>query len=161
MNTHLSNHSFLPRFKSRLVLALVGVVGCGTTLPEDVQDVASRCVRLNPNPIPPTRDDPHSGFKVVYACNVEESFLKEGTLPYPEGTVIVKESTKEDEDAPWLVATARKGPGQGASSWQWDEYTRNFEDEDFRRILAGQGVCIDCHKGVESLDYIFTRYQEP
>ncbi len=137
------------------------LVACGDTLPADVEDYQSRCVQLNVDPIPPYEGDPHAGFKNVYACDVDEAQLLAGTRPFPEGTLIVKESTKEGQEAPWLVATARKGAGQGVDSWQWDEYTRNFPDEEFRRILAKQSTCTDCHKRVQDADYIFTFLASP
>jgi hypothetical protein len=70
--------------------------------------------------------------------------------------VIVKESTREDASYPWLVATARKEGGV----WHWDEYSRNFEDEDFLHILASETVCTECHQGVQRLDWIFTTYED-
>jgi hypothetical protein len=53
-----------------------------------------------------------------------------------------------------LIAIARKQGGV----WQWDEYTRNFADEDFRHILAGQSVCTGCHVKAQAADWIFTTY---
>ena len=136
-------------------LSLVLSMGC-TTLPDDIPGYQDKCIRMNADPIAPTDDDPHEGYKEVYACDVGESDLK---VPYPDGTVMVKESCPHgpcrDGEMVWLIATARKANG----SWSWNEYTRNFEDEDFVEILADESVCTNCHKKVEALDWIYTPYQ--
>jgi hypothetical protein len=126
----------------------------GETLPADVVDNETRCQRMNAQPIPRRDSDPHPGVKNVYACNVDESVLRANARPFPDGTVIVKSSTKENVSYSWLVATARKQGGR----WRWDEYTRNFADEEFVRSLVSQSVCTDCHKEAESVDWIFTRF---
>jgi hypothetical protein len=130
--------------------------GC-TVLPDGVEGYEERCIKLNAEPIPPTTDDPHLGNKNVYACDVELEKLVDGSaIPYADGTMIVKESFREGEDFPWLLATAEKKSG----SWEWKEYKRNFENEDFVQILAGEQVCRNCHEAVkESGDWIFTFYE--
>jgi hypothetical protein len=136
------------------------VVGCGEPLPDDVKDYASseNCFQMNAAPIAPTEDDPHAGTKNVYACNVvpEDIVSDSGApiYPYPEGTLIVKESRKKHQDYQWLIATARKKNG----AWQWAEYTRNFANEEFIKILAPESVCTNCHKKALGTDYIYTVY---
>jgi hypothetical protein len=142
----------------RRLLLLIGLAaGCEAELPADVEGYAERCVKMNPAPIAPYEGDPHRGMKNVYACNVDPALLRANQRPFPEGTLIVKDSTRPPESAPWLVATARKRDG----GWQWDEYTRNFPDESLRRILAGQSVCTGCHQQARALDWIFTAYSPP
>jgi hypothetical protein len=140
-----------------LVVALVlGALasGCGAPLPDDVAGYQSRCVRMNAQPIPPYESDPHRGMKNVYACNLTPEQVASNERPFPDGTLIVKESTRVGEDFVWLVALARKQAG----AWQWDEYTRNFADEDLRHGLASASVCTDCHTRARSRDWIFTTY---
>jgi len=138
----------------------VGIALCVAcnTLPSDLKDYRERCERMNAEPIGPTPDDPHDGFKEVYGCNVEAAEL---AAPYPDGTLIVKESCPNgpcrDGDMVWLIASARKDNGR----WRWNEYTRNFEDEEFVEILASENVCINCHKRVEEKDWIYTVYRAP
>lgn len=143
------------RWGSRAVTAAticLAVAGCAEELPDDVADYRERCIRMNAEPIAVTSDDPHEGVKDVFACNVELEVLLRQERPFPDGTIIVKESTRSDSDFPWLVATARK-QGEG---WAWDEYTRNFDNEPFLRILGGESSCIDCHRRVEAVDWIYT-----
>jgi hypothetical protein len=109
---------------------------------------------MNREPLPRRGDDPHDGEKDVFACNVPLAQLEDNQRPFPDGTIIVKESTQPDLDYPWLVATARKRAGE----WTWNEYTRNFESEEFLEIAASESVCIDCHRRVRGSDWIYTRY---
>ncbi|MEN9579428.1 MAG: Cytochrome [Pseudomonadota bacterium] len=128
---------------------------CAEELPADVANYRTECVLMNGSPIPQAgRDDPHNGVKNVYACHLSLAEVQANRRPLPEGTVIVKESTRSDADFAWLIATARKSNGQ----WTWNEYSRNFSDEPFVHILAGEQVCIDCHQKVESADWIYTSY---
>ncbi len=137
-----------------LALLLLLADGCGAPLPDDVAGYQTRCVRMNPEPLPPYDGDPHRGMKNIYACNVPPDDVVANRRPLPEGALIVKESSRVGEDFVWLIALARKQAG----SWQWDEYTRNFADEELRHGLAGRSVCTDCHVKVEARDWIFTRY---
>lgn len=143
-----------------LVLALLFVAACGDPPPSDVLDYAS-CVRTHPGEIPPTDDDPHDGSKVIWVCGVAANQLltSDGrpNVPYPDGTLWIKVSTKEGQDFPWLIASARKAAG----SWTWNEYTRNFKDEAFAHIAAGASVCTDCHVKAKDNDYIFHVYRTP
>lgn len=144
-----------------LLIASSGLVACGETPPDEVLNYAQRddCIRLNREEIPPTASDPHLGFKNVYACNssLEDLLSLEDQAPfvYPEGTMILKTSRREHQDYIWLIATAEKLEGR----WDWVEYKRNFENEDFLSIPVSQDVCVDCHKKVLDSDLIFTRFQ--
>lgn len=145
-----------------LEIAAVAVVlasGCAEPLPDDLANFRDKCVKINAEPIPEKDSDPHRGVKDVWVCNVEAAKIPtpggDGAFTYPDGTIVVKESTKDGQGYPWLIATARKEGG----SWTWDEYTRNFPDQEFLRIYAKENVCTDCHKDVaESSDWIFTIY---
>jgi hypothetical protein len=109
---------------------------------------------MNREPIARYYGDPHKGMKNVFGCSLQQEQLQANLRPFADGTLIVKESIREGEAFPWLIATARKQRG----SWQWDEYTRNFADEDFRHILAGESVCTGCHVKAQAADWIFTSY---
>ncbi|MFT5430831.1 MAG: hypothetical protein ACI9OJ_001509 [Myxococcota bacterium] len=145
-----------------LGLVILGLfsTGCGDTLPEEVMGYRTRCIQMNVEPIEPTAADPHDGFKDVFACNVTLDQLRDPSngapvRPFPDGTMLVKESSKEGQDYPWLVATMEKKSG----TWEWHEYTRNFGDEDFVHIVGGPSVCTDCHRTVEALDWVYTTYE--
>ena len=133
--------------------------GCGGPLPSDFPDYENECILMTPTAIPPTEDDPHEGHKKVYACGITEEALilrQENNDPYPDGTMIIKESQKDTQSAPWLVAIAEKKNGE----WEWAEYTRNFADQEYLKAPIGEDTCIGCHKDAKNADYIFTGYLE-
>lgn len=136
------------------LLVLSGPLACSDPLPPELADYRSTCVRMTCSPLPKRQDDPHDGVKHVYACGADEATLALNERPFADGVTIVKESMREDSDFAWLVATARKRKDR----WRWDEYTRNFEGERFLHIAASESVCIDCHRKVRDVDYIYTYY---
>ncbi len=136
------------------LLFVTMTAACGSALPDEVSDYKTRCTRLNAQPIARSDADPHKGVKNVYACNISVALLQDNQRPFPEGTMIVKESTREGDSFAWLIATAQKQKG----TWQWNEYTRNFADEDFRHIISGESVCTGCHIKAKAADWIFTGY---
>lgn len=136
------------------VIIVALVASCGATLPADVPGYEARCPRMNTDPIPRYDGDPHPGIKNVFACDVALAQLAANSRPFLDGALVVKESRREHEGFVWLIATARKQGG----SWQWDEYTRNFADEEFRHVLAAESVCTGCHVRAKSADWIFTPY---
>lgn len=134
--------------------ALLFLLGAGCDeLPDDVEGYQDRCVRLNKDPILPYESDPHQGHKNVFACGLSKEAVVANARPFAAGVMIVKESRRDGESFPWLVAVARKQ----ASGWRWDEYTRNFDDEPLRRLLVAQGKCTGCHERAKAVDYIFTQ----
>lgn len=148
--------------RTALAIGVALTVGaCSSELPADLEGYAERCIRLNGSEIPPHDDDVHEGYKIVYACEVELSDLVDEAgaprTPYPDGIVFVKESRREHQDFPWLVATARKVDG----GWEWEEFTRNFESEPLLSIPVPESVCRDCHAKVAAIDFIYTTYQPP
>jgi hypothetical protein len=139
---------------SALFMAWAGA-GC-TSLPPELQPetVQKNCVQMNSKPLGPYGGDPHKGFKYVFACNVDRAIVQANTRPFPEGTRLVKQSTREGQSFVWLVATTIKQGGV----WHWEEYTRNFADEDFQKLPLSQSVCTDCHTMAKSEDWIYTQY---
>ena len=91
-----------------LLVSATLLSACGDTLPDDVEGYETRCLRINASPLPPYPGDPHRGTKNVFACDVDPAIVRANTRPFPPGTLIVKESTREGEQFPWLVATARR-----------------------------------------------------
>jgi hypothetical protein len=141
-----------------MIILNVLLVGCGAeSLPQDFAP-GEGCLLATETPLEPTHDDPHEGTKNVYYCGVEETQLvsEQGIpqLPYPEGTRILKVSTKEGQGYPWLVAEMEKVGGE----WAWAEFTRNFPDEDFVKIPVGEDTCTGCHVDARDSDWVFTLY---
>jgi hypothetical protein len=129
--------------------------GCAEMPPDDVLRYQVDCIPMNAEPIPVYDGDPHQGTKNVFACQVPRAQLETNARPFPDGALIVKEARRAGDDFAWLVAAARKQGG----TWRWDEYTRNFADEELRHIPSGEGVCTGCHQAARSSDWIFTQYE--
>lgn len=110
---------------------------------------------MNRSLLPERDEDPHQGSKNVYACQVNEVDLTSNTRPFSDGAWLVKESIRDGANFPWLVATAEKRNG----TWHWREYTRNFSSEPLLAIVASEATCIDCHRRVETADWIYTLFE--
>jgi hypothetical protein len=134
-------------------------LGCTETFPEELEGYRERCLEFTAEPLPPRSDDPHEGFKRVYACGVtrEELVDADGAprFPFPDGATIIKEAWLPEQEWIWLVATAEKADG----AWKWREYTRNFDNEPLLQILAPESKCTGCHDDAAATDYIFTIFQ--
>lgn len=152
-----------------LTLALLSpLASCDTaTVPPAVADyrTSEECVVMNLTAVPPDDEVPHAGYKTIYACHSEPEILFEAGSwvgpPYPEGTLIVKESCMWgpcgdlEEDFVFLLATADKQDG----TWEWREYTRNFPTEELLEIGLPSSVCVGCHEDVKAADWMFTGYE--
>jgi hypothetical protein len=108
--------------------------------------------KINRRPLPRRTSDPHDGTKNVYASKR----IRAGRYPY--GTVIVKESFRSGEKAPYLVAAMRKlrGASPRNNDWIMIEWTRTSPSARFREAARGQ-ICYGCHVGAKKNDYVFTR----
>jgi len=131
-------------------------------LPEDVAGY-TQWLKLNAEPIPPVSGgDPHNGDKNVYVNKTRETIAPNGAqqLPYPDGSIVVKEAYRPGKDYVGLIAIMRKKAGVDPdhNDWEFIEYTRNAPDADFS-VIAKDGVCWGCHAQVEDIDYVFTELE--
>ena len=127
-------------------------------LPADIAGY-NQWLKLNADPIPPVAGgDPHRGTKDVYV-NQERDVIAPGgrqQYPYPNGTIVVKES-RSDAGFIRLVAIMRKkaGSNPGGSDWEYEEYIRRDADSPFPNPLTG-AFCQGCHSDAANRDYVFT-----
>jgi hypothetical protein len=131
-------------------------------LPDDTAGY-NTWLRLNANPIPPIDGgDAHRGTKNVFVNQTREAIAPGGQqqFPYPEGTIVVKESTRPGADFIGLIAIMRKKQGSDPAhnDWTFVEYTRNAADAEFSEVASG-GVCTGCHSGARDTDYVWTRLE--
>lgn len=110
--------------------------------------------KLNAAPIPPAEGgDPHAGTKDVFA-----SEPKGADGRFPDGTVIVKRSTREGDDYVHLVAVMRKQAGSDPEhgDWAFVEYTRDAAEAPFAELASGS-ICSSCHmQAADDGDWAFT-----
>jgi hypothetical protein len=123
--------------------------------------------RLNGAPIPPDSPDSrgvgfdaHRSVKDVYV-NVGRGSLTRADgsprLPYPDGTIIVKEGSTDGTLT--LIAIMRKitGVDPEHGDWEFVEYLRDSADEPFATSdRLRDGTCWGCHASVADDDWVFT-----
>ena len=130
-------------------------------LPDDVAGY-ERWLKLNAQPIPPRDADPHNGTKNVYANQARATIAPNGQqkFPYPDGCIIVKESTRPGANFIGLIAIMRKAKGSDPvhNDWTFVEYTRGGADDAFREVAKG-AVCWGCHSAAANTDYVYTRLE--
>mgnify|MGYP004363719535 CR=1 FL=1 len=88
------------RWCSWLTLSVFGTLAaCASEpFPESLEGYATsdECVLLNLDAVPPDDEVPHPGYKSIYACHETPELFFDGETwvgpPYPDGTLIVKES---------------------------------------------------------------------
>lgn len=128
-------------------------------LPEDVAGY-EKWLKLNAEPIPPVEGfDPHNGTKNVYVNQERDTIAPDGEqqFPYPDGSIVVKEAYRTNQDYIWLIAIMRKvaGSDPAHNDWKFIEYTRNGPDAEFK-FAFDDATCWGCHARVEDMDYVFT-----
>ncbi len=128
-------------------------------LPEDVAGY-EKWLKLNAEPIPPVPGgDPHNGTKNIYVNQERETIAPEGEqqFPYPDGSIVVKEAYRTNQDYIWLIAIMQKVAGSDPdhNDWKFVEYTRNGPEAEFK-LAFQDATCWGCHARVEDIDYVFT-----
>jgi hypothetical protein len=119
-------------------------------------------LRMNAVPIPiHGAADAHFGTKDVYVNQPRETLAPAGVqrLPFPDGTILVKESTRPGRDFVGLVSIMRKRAGSDPQhgDWEFVELGRGSAAE----VLVEVGrddICWTCHAFAESkgLDWVYT-----
>ena len=133
-------------------------------LPPDVTGYQS-WLRLNAALIPVhPGGDAHFGTKNVYANQTRETLAPGGVqrLPYPGGTILVKESTRPGRDFIGLVSIMRKRAGSDPlhGDWEFIEYGRSNAGDPF--VEVGRDViCWTCHAFVAEDDWVYTPLDPP
>ncbi len=110
-----------------------------------------RWQRLNAKPIA-GGSPAHTGTKNVYASR------RMSGARFPAGTVVVKAGSQPGQKWIYLIAVMRKvkGSNPAANDWQMVEYTRSSPTGRFSKLAEGQ-LCLSCHVGAKSNDYVFTK----
>ncbi len=104
-----------------------------------------------------------SGFREVYVNDAGESVgLGQVDFPYPEGTIVVKESFAPDSSGKkgnltGLTIMVKREAGYDPDNSDW-EYLMTSADGAVQ-MQGKVGMCIDCHTGAYDTDYVFT-YRE-
>lgn len=130
----------------------------GVTLPEGYRDWKF----IAPAQEAPPLDE----LRAVLANDVAVEAYKEGALPFPNGSVLVKLAYKRQQSTEFPPATV---PGAPTTVQVMVKDSKKFPDSHgwgFGRFVNGKPVdvaqhetCLACHVGnVKDHDYVFTRY---
>lgn len=139
-----------------LVLALSGVALAA--LPAPVEGYWN-WTRLNVNKILDNATGAHPNPKDVYA-NLKPEQLADASgkpkLPYPDGTVIVKERFDPQIMAVGRVYYMQKTRG----AWSWGVLDRQSNGSYTGGRLGNPALCVNCHTDAKATDWSFTTYQK-
>lgn len=102
----------------------------------------------------------HGGTKRIWA-SPQRNALVDGTgrqrFPYPNGTVIVKQGSRDG--APVLIALMEKTGAAGATGgWRYVEYTRSTPDSPYAKVGLPEAGCAGCHANAstrQQTDWVF------
>lgn len=130
----------------------------GVTLPEGYRDWKF----IAPAQEAPPLDE----LRAVLANDVAVEAYKKGTLPFPDGSILVKLAYKRQQSSEFPPATV---PGAPTTVQVMVKDTKKYPDSHgwgFGRFVNGKPVdvaqhetCLSCHVGnVKDHDYVFTRY---
>ena len=98
------------------------------------------------------------GFREIYVNKTGKKVATTASgYPYPEGTIIVKESSKEKMGAiAALTVMVKRGPNYDPANGNWEYIMTSPAFE-----VAAQGkvdMCIGCHTAGKDADYTFNDY---
>ncbi|MBP2614429.1 cytochrome P460 family protein [Agrobacterium pusense] len=130
----------------------------GVTLPEGYRDWRF----IAPAQEAPPLDE----LRAVLANDIAVNAYKSGTLPFPDGSILVKLAYKRQQSAEFPPATVPGGP---TTVQVMVKDSRKYPDSHgwgFGRFVNGKPVdiaqhetCLSCHVGnVKDHDFVFTRY---
>ncbi|MFO8031543.1 MAG: cytochrome P460 family protein [Desulfohalobiaceae bacterium] len=99
-------------------------------------------------------ESPHGAYLKFYANSVALKAIREGTRPLPDGSILMKANYAKDKETLKSLTPMYKSEGYNpeAGDWFWAKYKPNGSVQASGQVKG----CIDCHKQVQSEDWIFT-----
>lgn len=99
------------------------------------------------------------GFRDVYVNPVgADTSSGEAPLPYPEGTILVKETFRADDGEPGRLSNVTvmvkrdDAYDPEHANWEYINLNRNLRV----RRQGAMRACYECHSAAEATDYVFT-----
>lgn len=94
-------------------------------------------------------DAPHAPQHKVY---VNQLGLEAKSVPFPYGTIVVKENIGDDNTVKALTVMYKsEGFNPEGGDWFWAKYSPTGSIESAGKVES----CLECHAAVEDNDYIF------
>jgi hypothetical protein len=106
----------------------------------------------------------HQAPKDVYVNDVGRESALAGTFPFPEGTVLVKETIGEETLSVEVVSAMRKVAGfdEGGGDWQYAMFERQADGSFVGAWVATDhdmhAMCAGCHANAADTDFAFLSY---
>jgi len=137
-------------------LATTVAIAQPSGLPDVITDYWSWS-RLNIDRFTDNLTGAHPQPKDVYINLDPNDFRADGQtiLPFPDGTVVVKERNDADE----LLVDRLYVMEKVAGAWAYSVYDREGTSAFSGRELGTDNFCSSCHEGVADEDYVFTRFE--
>ena len=115
---------------------------------------------------PATEDDPLNELRAVVGNPVALAAYRSGSLPFPDGTVLVKLAWKRTRSTEFEAASVPGAPTTVQVMVKDPKKYPNTGGWGFGRFVAGQPgdqaqheTCFACHQArVQGHDYVFSRY---
>ena len=97
---------------------------------------------------------PHGAFLKLYANSIALKALREGQIPLPYGSMIMKANYAKDRKTLMALTPMYKVKDYNpeAGDWFWAKYKPNGEVQAAGKV----GGCIDCHRAKKDHDWLFT-----
>jgi hypothetical protein len=106
-----------------------------------------------------TLSSTHSGmYTVSYHNDVAREAIESGSLPFPQGAIIVKESYASADDADPVALSIMAKQSSTAGDWYWIQSPGNSRVVvDGGSALEGRDVpmCASCHAAVAETDHVY------
>jgi hypothetical protein len=109
-------------------------------------------------------ESPHAAPKDVYVNDVGRDAALGRSFPFPEGTVLVKETTDEDALRVAVITAMRKVAGfdPDRGDWQYAMFERqddgSFAGDWVATDTDMHQMCTSCHQQAADRDYAFLDY---
>ena len=139
--------------------------GTSSGIPQEIENYRSwtkmNAILLN-DPSNP-RAGPKNTFINLSADLLKEIYAAGGRVqkPFPNGTILVRESLDPVEGFVRVLFVQRKDSGAGRTrGWVFSGLTRTTASEVYQPLAIADPVarCLDCHAQVRNTDFVFTPY---
>lgn len=151
----------VPRFILVAVLACTTVLGVAVALapglPVSITDYPN-WTRLNIDRVTANPTGAHPQSKDVYVNLDVDVLLDDGggyALPFPDGTVLVKERN----DIVRLLADRLYVMEKQGARWEYAFYDRQADGSFGASELGADNFCHGCHTGARATDFVFTPFE--
>ena len=131
-------------------------IALATGLPTSI-DAYQNWTRLNTDRVTTNPTGAHPPSKDVYVNLDIDTLLDDGALvlPFPDGTVLVKERN----DVSRLLVDRIYTMEKMGSRWEYGIFDRQPDGDFSATLLGSDNFCHSCHTRAEETDFVFTPFE--